>query len=763
MPNDTFNIPANFTLIQSLQLLYSIVTNHCDNFKKQKNEHATNSHNLKKMFKRFDSLLYYMNDGLEKIEKHYQNEDGLNKLVGSRPELRSQLEDLQILGQDIRLERRACRSQLESLERQEDGSNNGILNNIRRSGIWRNRSIIGRSKKITKQEEAEEAAAIAAAEKIKLTRKLEKEKELEEIKKRELDIESRREKLLETMIKEQVENELHEKLEEAERKRRKERELLEERQRKLKQDRQIMAPPSGTSKTTDSHPAKVGSDRHNMLINGRRSFDIRGSRKSLDGITPLSPKRKSLDMQDIGKAAQLAWSQSNSNDGRKVHSLPNRTQNLSPTRNQQQYLSANVPGKKKYEYVKPVVHRQVIRTPKRNVVNGKKSANISKETISVDTRMTTKSLNSSAKSSPDIRTSDLRSPELKSPILVSSSVSPPLTPTLNKQITDIEQTPLEAKMDKVMATLQGVDREACEQIMNEIIVMDEKILWDDIAGLKNAKSSLKETVVYPFLRPDLFKGLREPIRGMLLFGPPGTGKTMIAKAVATESHSTFFSISASSLLSKYLGESEKLVRALFYMAKRLAPSIIFIDEIDSLLTARSDNENESSRRIKTELLIQWSSLSSATAKESESDSEDEPDSRVLVLAATNLPWAIDEAARRRFSRRLYIPLPEYDTRLYHLRKLMSKQKNDLSDTDFEVIAKMTRGFSGSDITALAKEAAMEPIRDLGDTLMNADFNKIRGVIVKDFEKAMQIIKKSVSVESLQQYEDWAAGFGSTGA
>ena len=152
------------------------------------------------------------------------------------------------------------------------------------------------------------------------------------------------------------------------------------------------------------------------------------------------------------------------------------------------------------------------------------------------------------------------------------------------------------------------------EILNEILVTDEKVYWDDIAGLRNAKNSLKEAVVYPFLRPDLFKGLREPVRGMLLFGPPGTGKTMIAKAVATESNSTFFSVSASSLLSKYLGESEKLIRALFYMAKKLSPSIIFIDEIDSMLTARSENENESSRRIKTELLIQWSSLSAATAQ-----------------------------------------------------------------------------------------------------------------------------------------------------
>lgn len=136
---------------------------------------------------------------------------------------------------------------------------------------------------------------------------------------------------------------------------------------------------------------------------------------------------------------------------------------------------------------------------------------------------------------------------------------------------------------------------------------------------------------------------------------------------------------------------------------------------------------------------------------------------MLVLAATNLPWAIDEAARRRFSRRLYIPLPEYETRLYHLKKLLSRQKNNLSDTDFEIIANLTEGYSGSDITSLAKEAAMEPIRDLGDKLMDINFETIRGVCLKDFEKAMLTVKKSVSPSSLERFETWAAGFGSTGA
>lgn len=353
-----------------------------------------------------------------------------------------------------------------------------------------------------------------------------------------------------------------------------------------------------------------------------------------------------------------------------------------------------------------------------------------------------------------------------SPILVSATATPTEPkPTRSRSATPDKESSasssVDSKKEDILKSLQGVDRNACEQILNEILVTDEKVYWDDIAGLKSTKNSLKEAVVYPFLRPDLFKGLREPVRGMLLFGPPGTGKTMVAKAVATESNSTFFSVSASSLLSKYLGESEKLIRALFYMAKRLSPSIIFIDEIDSMLTARSDNENESSRRIKTELLIQWSSLSNATAQ---SEAQNNIlDSRVLVLGATNLPWAIDDAARRRFSRRLYIPLPDYETRLYHLKRLMAKQKNSLEDLDYELITKLTDGFSGSDLTSLAKEAAMEPIRDLGDKLMFVDFDKIRGIEIKDFQNSLLTIKKSVSPESLQKYEDWSSKFGSTGA
>lgn len=254
------------------------------------------------------------------------------------------------------------------------------------------------------------------------------------------------------------------------------------------------------------------------------------------------------------------------------------------------------------------------------------------------------------------------------------------------------------KKDAILKNLPpGVDESAARQILNDIVVQGDEVHWSDIAGLDIAKNALREAVVYPFLRPDLFMGLREPARGMLLFGPPGTGKTMLARAVATESKSTFFSISASSLTSKYLGESEKLVRALFALAKVLAPSIIFVDEIDSLLSQRSGSgEHEATRRIKTEFLIQWSDLQRAAAgrETTERDKERGDANRVLVLAATNLPWAIDEAARRRFVRRQYIPLPEDTTRETQLRTLLGQQKHNLTNENIKRLVHLTDGKLG---------------------------------------------------------------------
>ncbi|KAK9470930.1 P-loop containing nucleoside triphosphate hydrolase protein [Dipodascopsis tothii] len=204
---------------------------------------------------------------------------------------------------------------------------------------------------------------------------------------------------------------------------------------------------------------------------------------------------------------------------------------------------------------------------------------------------------------------------------------------------------------------------------------------------------------------------------------------------------------------------------MFALARALSPSIIFVDEIDSLLSARSDTgEHEASRRIKTEFLVKWSDLAAAAAgRESATDAKTGDPTRVLVLAATNLPWAIDEAARRRFVRRQYIPLPETDTRRVQIHKLLSYERHGLSPDEVERLVQLTDGFSGSDITALAKDAAMGPLRALGDALLSTPRDQVRPVMFQDFEASLRFIRPSVSQESLKSFDNWAAQYGNSGA
>lgn len=360
-----------------------------------------------------------------------------------------------------------------------------------------------------------------------------------------------------------------------------------------------------------------------------------------------------------------------------------------------------------------------------------------------------------------------------------SSAKPQVTSAPESPASNEDTSPPtgESLESRVLGNLpDGIDQDAAKQLLGELVQGDE-VYWEDIAGLDAAKSSLREAVVYPFLRPDLFIGLRQPACGILLFGPPGTGKTMLARAVATESRSTFFSLSASSLTSKYLGDSEKLVRALFAVARMVAPSIIFIDEIDSLLGQRSGTaDHETTRRIKTEFLIQWSNLQQAVPSSDGRRGAGDAN-RVLVLAATNLPWAIDEAARRRFVKRQYIPLPEPTTRSSQLRRLLSQQNHTLTDHDIDRLVTLTEGeymtrpwpweskilivtgYSGSDLAALAKDAAMGPLRSLGEALLHMPVDKIRPMGLADFEASLASIRPSVSPETLREHEEWAQRFG----
>jgi spastin len=246
--------------------------------------------------------------------------------------------------------------------------------------------------------------------------------------------------------------------------------------------------------------------------------------------------------------------------------------------------------------------------------------------------------------------------------------------------------------------LANIDKALANIILNELMDNAPSVKFDDVIGQEAAKRILHEVVVMPSRRPDIFTGLLSPPRGVLLFGPPGNGKTMLAKAVASESGAKFFNISASSLTSKFLGESEKLVRALFAMARELQPAVVFIDEIDSLLSARGGgNEHEASRRLKNEFLTQFDGVATADGE------------RVLVMGATNLPHQLDIAALRRFPKRVYLPLPDTATRMVLIRRLVSKAKSDLSDRDLKAIADQTEGYSASDLTALATEAAYGPI------------------------------------------------------
>eukprot|EP00698_Gefionella_okellyi_P007667 TRINITY_DN1873_c0_g3_i4.p1 TRINITY_DN1873_c0_g3~~TRINITY_DN1873_c0_g3_i4.p1 ORF type:complete len:407 (+),score=103.09 TRINITY_DN1873_c0_g3_i4:652-1872(+) len=302
---------------------------------------------------------------------------------------------------------------------------------------------------------------------------------------------------------------------------------------------------------------------------------------------------------------------------------------------------------------------------------------------------------------------------------------------------------------QAIASARQLDVKLVETILTNLMDSAPGVQWEDIAGLNGAKSALDEIVVMPALRPDLFQGLRAPPRGLLLFGPPGNGKTMLAKALASAARATFFNISASALVSKWMGEGEKLVRTLFAVAAHLQPSVVFIDEIDSMLTARSSGEHEASRRLKTEFLVQMDGVQSDTSE------------RILLLGATNKQDELDEAALRRFPKRIYVPLPDVEGRASLITHLLKKQ-HALSDRDMTHLASATEGFSGSDLKALCTEAAMEPIRELGRAAMTADAKSIPLISVKHFQAAMTRIRPSTSRETILKYEAWNAKFGSIG-
>ncbi|XP_050354143.1 spastin isoform X3 [Nymphalis io] len=314
-------------------------------------------------------------------------------------------------------------------------------------------------------------------------------------------------------------------------------------------------------------------------------------------------------------------------------------------------------------------------------------------------------------------------------------------------------TPTRSRTPQSTLAVRGVDPKLVQLILDEIVEGGPKVHWEDIAGQEAAKQALQEMVVLPSLRPELFTGLRSPAKGLLLFGPPGNGKTLLARCVAAECSATFFSISAATLTSKYVGDGEKMVRALFQVARELQPAIIFVDEVDSLLCERSSGEHEASRRLKTEFLVEFDGLPAAGAD------------RLIVMAATNRPQELDEAALRRFPKRVYVSLPDARTRGALLRGVLARgaAAAELSADELARLAALTDGYSGSDLTALCRDAALGPIRELDpEEVKCLDLSLVRSITFQDFMDSLKRIRPSVSPLSLVAYEKWSVQYGEQG-
>lgn len=298
---------------------------------------------------------------------------------------------------------------------------------------------------------------------------------------------------------------------------------------------------------------------------------------------------------------------------------------------------------------------------------------------------------------------------------------------------------------------------------------DIGVSFDQIGALEDVKTTLKELIILPLKRPELFnKGnLRKPCKGVLLFGPPGTGKTLLAKAVATEAGANFMSINASSLTCKFFGESEKLAKSLFSLARKLEPAIIFIDEVDGILRARGDaSEHEASRRVRNELMAAWDGLQSKDRE------------RILVLATTNRPFDLDDAVIRRLPRRIFIDLPDAVNREKILHKLLMDEELS-TDFNFQYLAAQTEGFSGSDLKNLCVAAAYRPVQEFLEAEKQSNNNEfvstnsaekdpqvsLRPLCLDDFIQAKVKVGMSVAYDasSMVQIRQWNEQFGEGGS
>ncbi len=283
-------------------------------------------------------------------------------------------------------------------------------------------------------------------------------------------------------------------------------------------------------------------------------------------------------------------------------------------------------------------------------------------------------------------------------------------------------------------------------IEETIIERNLNVKWTDLIGLDNVKQKMMETIVLPTLNPALFTGLRSPARGVLFYGPPGNGKTMVAKAVASEcgKNVTFFNVSSSTFTTKAAGrDTDKLIKALFALAAEKQPSVIFIDEMDSILSKRGTGDSEESRRLKNEFLIQFEGVSSGASD------------RIVVIGATNRPFDIDDAIMRRFSVRIYLDLPNGEARRHVIHKLMKKVRTQMSEPEYNDIVKRTDQFSFADLTALCREASYEPIREIpAEKLVTTNQSDIRAVVMEDFNRAFKRVSRSVTESTLRDLTHW---------
>ena len=283
------------------------------------------------------------------------------------------------------------------------------------------------------------------------------------------------------------------------------------------------------------------------------------------------------------------------------------------------------------------------------------------------------------------------------------------------------------------------------------LVLREKpdVKWEDIVGLEDAKKAIRDSITYPFKRPDLFP-LGWP-RGILLFGPPGCGKTLLAAATAREINAAFYCVDATSIMSKWLGESEKNVAKLFETARLVSendqPAIIFMDEVDSLVGVRSE-EVGGEIRMRNQFMKEMDSVIDKNKK-----------LYVYVIGATNKPWSLDEPFLRRFQKRIYIPLPDAHSRRSILELYSKKLFKMRADVDFDYLAKNTDGYSGSDLYDIIQAVHSKIIREFFESGKPDDINaKPREITMQDFIEILKERKSSVSQEILGHYEKWFTKF-----